>query len=102
MPATWKDVRPSLGARLVPGGVRFEVWAPFCRKLSALLLSKRSPIPMEKDEWGYFRAYAPGAAAGDDYVYRLDDKTKRPDPASRFQPFGVHGASRVVDPDAFG
>ncbi len=31
------------------------------------------------------------------YRYCLDDQTERPDPASRFQPQGVHGASEVVD-----
>ena len=32
------------------------------------------------------------------YVYRLDGQKERPDPASRFQPQGVHGPSQVVDP----
>ncbi len=35
------------------------------------------------------------------YRYRLDGEGPFPDPASRFQPQGVHGPSRVVDPGAF-
>jgi maltooligosyltrehalose trehalohydrolase len=35
------------------------------------------------------------------YQYRLDGERYRPDPASRFQPEGVHGPSRVVNPASF-
>ena len=31
------------------------------------------------------------------YLYRLDARLERPDPASRFQPHGVHGPSQVMD-----
>ena len=41
-----------------------------------------------------------GAGAGDVYAYVLD-AVNRPDPASRFQPEGVHGPSEVIDPDAY-
>jgi maltooligosyltrehalose trehalohydrolase len=39
--------------------------------------------------------------AGARYRYRLDGGDACPDPASRFQPDGVHGSSEVVDPAAF-
>ena len=51
---------------------------------------------------GLFSGFVPGAGAGDRYRYRLDDDRELPDPASRFQPDGVHGPSQVVDPRAFG
>src|SRR5215213_4573734 len=35
------------------------------------------------------------------YRYRLDGDRTLPDPASRFQPEGVHGPSEVIDPRAF-
>ena len=38
---------------------------------------------------------------GDRYWYRLDGDRTLPDPASRFQPEGVHGPSQVIDPQAF-
>ncbi len=37
------------------------------------------------------------AAPGDDYVYLLDE-TPLPDPCSRFQPEGIKGPSRIVEP----
>ena len=39
--------------------------------------------------------------AGTRYQYRLDGERYRPDPASRYQPEGVHGPSVVVDPSDF-
>src|SRR5208283_1818802 len=35
---------------------------------------------------------------GTRYFYRLDGNKERPDPASKFQPEGVHGPSQVIDP----
>jgi maltooligosyltrehalose trehalohydrolase len=55
---------------------------------------------MQREGGGYFRALervTPGTA----YGYRLDGGDDLPDPASRSQPFGVHGPSAVVDPAAF-
>jgi maltooligosyltrehalose trehalohydrolase len=45
----------------------------------------------------YFQGVV-AAAAGDDYWYWLDGTLRRPDPASRCQPQGVHGPSRIIDP----
>src|SRR5205823_3386241 len=40
--------------------------------------------------------------AGTRYRFRLDgEQALYPDPASRFQPDGVHGPSQVIDPGAF-
>jgi maltooligosyltrehalose trehalohydrolase len=50
---------------------------------------------------GVSELFVPRAAAGDRYAYRHDDGPLRPDPASRYQPEGVHGPSQVVDPHAF-
>ncbi len=40
-------------------------------------------------------------SSGSRYFYRLDGGNECPDPASRFQPEGVHGPSEVTDPEAF-
>ncbi len=55
---------------------------------------------MSKDQEGYFYVEVPGDLSGAKYVYVLDGVKERPDPASRFQPEGVHGPSAVVDPGA--
>src|SRR5690606_26693337 len=51
---------------------------------------------------GYFRGVHRGIGSGTRYSIRLDDdESNYPDPASRFQPEGVHGASQVIDPAAY-
>jgi maltooligosyltrehalose trehalohydrolase len=56
---------------------------------------------MERLADGYHRATVKDLAHGCEYFYRLDGERDLPDPASRFQPQGVHGPSRTVDPDVF-
>ena len=51
-------------------------------------------------EKGYF-SLSLNASNGTNYFYILDGKKKRPDPASRWQPGGVHQASAVVDSYSF-
>jgi maltooligosyltrehalose trehalohydrolase len=51
---------------------------------------------------GYHRAWVPTARVGARYRFRLDGRAELyPDPISRSQPDGPHGASEVVDPGAF-
>ncbi|MDX6569727.1 MAG: maltooligosyltrehalose trehalohydrolase [Gaiellales bacterium] len=64
------------------------------------LLEPDRLIPMERDRQGYFEATAE-AEAGARYGFRLDGGDDLPDPASRWQPYGVHGPSALVDPAAF-
>jgi len=80
---------------------RFEVWAPFAKKMAVQL--KDSSHPMQgPDELGWWRAEAVAAGPGSDYGFRVDDDPKAyPDPRSLWQPNGVHALSRVYEPDAF-
>ncbi len=91
----------TLGATyLGDGRSRFLVWAPRARSVSVVLLDEASrQVPMVPLERGYHEATVELAPPGTRYFYRLDDQWDRPDPASRFQPEGVHQASAVVDPD---
>ncbi|MFC1917846.1 malto-oligosyltrehalose trehalohydrolase [Chloroflexota bacterium] len=78
----------------------FLVWAPFRERVDVNIMTPlEQTLSMEKDERGYFRTIAEGVPAGSCYFYRLDGKSEYPDPASRFQPQGVHGPSQVTDPD---
>jgi maltooligosyltrehalose trehalohydrolase len=80
------------------GRSQFVVWAPFAQKLEAHILSPRERVvPLERDDQGYHQACIEGVEPGSRYIYRLDGKKERPDPASRFQPDGVHGPSEIVD-----
>jgi maltooligosyltrehalose trehalohydrolase len=56
---------------------------------------------MSAQEGGYFACHMPDAAHGTRYRFQLDGAGLFPDPASRFQPEGPHGASQVVAPDAY-
>jgi maltooligosyltrehalose trehalohydrolase len=103
----YQPIRPSaLGAtRVSPAAWQFVAWAPQHEKVE-VHLQPSSPsaryVPMERDELGYHRAIIEGAIAGETYFFRLDGANERPDPASRYQPDGVHGPSQIVDPSAFG
>jgi maltooligosyltrehalose trehalohydrolase len=91
---------PTLGATYLGSGrCRFLVWAPHVRRLEVILTGPGERcLPMQPRERGYFELVAEDVAPGQRYGYRLDGERDRPDPASRFQPDGVHRASAVVDP----
>lgn len=92
--------RLALGATpLENGEVCFRVWAPRVRELSLRLITggESRAFPLNAEGAGYFSATIAGAGDGDCYFFILDNNTERPDPASRFQPEGVHGPSRIVD-----
>jgi maltooligosyltrehalose trehalohydrolase len=89
-----------LGASLAPGGARFLVWAPHASAVDVILLApEERSVAMERKDYGYFEALVAGVSAGADYAFRLDGGAQLADPASRFQPAGVHGPSRVVSSD---
>jgi maltooligosyltrehalose trehalohydrolase len=91
-----------IGAQLQDDGVHFRVWAPDRRQVEVAVLDDhdhevgRHPLTRAAD--GYFAGAVPGLGAGSRYLYVLDGEVRRPDPASRYQPEGVHGPSAVVDP----
>jgi maltooligosyltrehalose trehalohydrolase len=95
--------RRSLGPRLVEGGAEFGVWAPSVPSLAVRVGgftpggARGRTVPLEPGERGTWWGVADGARAGDDYLLVLDGGRERPDPRSRFQPYGPHGPSRLVD-----
>ncbi|MCG3110078.1 Malto-oligosyltrehalose trehalohydrolase [Metallosphaera sp. J1] len=82
------------GPLIEEDGVNFSLWAPYCSRASLKL--GQEIIPMDRDEMGYFRVKAE-AKPGDKYKF-VTDRGEIPDPASRFQPDGVHGYSQLVSP----
>jgi maltooligosyltrehalose trehalohydrolase len=92
-----RDVwRPSLGAWIEGGGVRFRVWAPERRRVE-LIVDDHEPRLLTKDADGTHSGFVAGLSAGARYRCRLDGQGTFPDPVSRFQPEGVHGPSEIVD-----
>ena len=95
--------RLPVGAEPSPeGGVHFRVWAPRRRRVEVVFEDGGDAVALRPEGGGYFAALAGEARAGDEYRFRLDGEQQLyPDPASRFQPEGPHGPSRVVDSQTY-
>ena len=120
----------AFGARSARDGVEFRVWAPGHERVEVEVTAgnrgqgtrdrgqgtgdreegagKRREVPdrpvvfpLASERDGFFVGWIEGIGAGARYKYRLDGGECFPDPGSRSQPEGVHGASEVVDPSAF-
>ena len=93
----------SQGADVFLDGVRYRTWSA-AERVEALIVSARGEIlrsvPLAAEGDGYFSGHDEQGRAGDLYRYRLG-ANDWPDPASRWQPRSVHGASMVIDPDVF-
>lgn len=78
------------------GSCSFLVWAPRATDVT-LHIEYPSPrqIQMTAIDKGYFHCTTPAIPPHALYFYLLDRKKKRPDPASRYQPDGVHGPSQA-------
>ena len=80
------------------GTVEFRLWAPAAGKAALHLLSPEDRLlPMAPEGRGYRQCRLQGPGPGTLYRFVLDDTDERPDPASQFQPQGVHGPSAVVN-----
>ncbi|MCT7948934.1 malto-oligosyltrehalose trehalohydrolase [Ancylothrix sp. C2] len=91
-----------IGASYLGNGTcEFTVWAPAHEKVSLQIVSPNNRIiPMEKGEQGYFKVVAEDVLPGTLYFYKIAD-SDYPDPASHYQPEGVHGPSQVIDHNSF-
>jgi maltooligosyltrehalose trehalohydrolase len=73
-----------------------SVWAPFATTMTMVI--DNDAVPMRRGPDGrWFSNQSP--APGSDYGFVIDDGGDvLPDPRSRWQPNGVHGRSRALDP----
>ncbi len=103
------------GPRLDDKGRRtFTVWAPHRDRVELELVGDQAvsgrveektliemqPVDEQVDQEirvGYWQLALPDVQPGARYFFRLDGTVTRPDPASNFQPEGVHGPSEVID-----
>jgi malto-oligosyltrehalose trehalohydrolase len=92
--------RMPFGATAEADGVRFAVWAPSVKNAVAEVDGRR--VPMERAAEGFHYCFDANAKPGARYTFRFDTTDIAvPDPASRFNPDGVHAPSEVVDAKAF-
>jgi maltooligosyltrehalose trehalohydrolase len=93
--------RIPIGAEYQGAGLtHFRVWAPVAGAV-AVVLSGGRRISLAAEGNGYFNETM-HAGPGERYQFQIDGGERLyPDPASRYQPEGPHGASEIVDPAAF-
>ncbi|MGA7315035.1 MAG: malto-oligosyltrehalose trehalohydrolase [Silvibacterium sp.] len=91
-----------VGASVRPGGdCEFVLWAPKLETVEIHLLAPEDRIlAMQRGDDGYHHASV-RVPQGAQYLYRLPGGGEFPDPASSYQPDGVHGPSEVFDTRSF-
>jgi len=92
-----------IGAQLLENNrCEFIVWGPYLKDMTLeIVYPAKQSLPMQRDNQGYWNITRQDITAGTRYFYRLDGKQQRPDPASFYQPEGVHGPSEVIDHNAY-
>lgn len=103
-PGTTREYRMEFGAEVrATGEVRFNLWAPGVEAVSLCLYrgNGETLFPLKRERGGWFRFTGRDAGPGDRYHFQLPSGMRVPDPASRFQPGGVHGPSEIIDPAVF-
>src|SRR5271156_6024165 len=83
----------------------WRVWAPRARQTELLLTDGASGefrrIAMEVEPRGHFVYREDDVAEGQRYAFSIDGGPPRPDPASRWQPDGIHRPSAVMRLERF-
>jgi maltooligosyltrehalose trehalohydrolase len=87
------------GAQIDQDKTRFALFAPDVQNLRAIVADK--PHAMRAKPGGWHELELAEAGGGTRYIYELNENLRAPDPASRYQPDGVHKPSAVIDPRAF-
>src|SRR5215212_2076440 len=87
------------GAELTAQGTRFQTWSKH-PQVTVVVYTEDGAVSrslaMESLGDGFFTATDPEGNVGDLYKYTFGDFGPFPDPASRYQPKGVHGPSMVT------
>ena len=81
------------------GTVRFRLWAPSCERVQIELAGARHA--MNPSSAGWHELITAGTGPGSRYCFVLPDGMRVPDPASRYQPEGVHGPSELVHTESW-
>src|SRR5918994_7630036 len=79
------------------GTVEFRVWAPRAESLAVRVAGRE--VGVDDCGHGVYETCL-AAAPGEDYAFVLNG-VELPDPCTRWQPDGLRGRSRVLDPATF-
>jgi maltooligosyltrehalose trehalohydrolase len=81
------------------GECEFTVWSPTLNSVAVQILTPHEQvIPLKPHTEGYWQTKVNDVYPDTLYRYVLDGENAFADPASQYQPQGVHGPSQVVDP----
>jgi maltooligosyltrehalose trehalohydrolase len=90
------------GPEVTPHGIQYRTWTEH-PEVTLIIYTADGKVartlPMEAGEDGFFSVTDGQGKVGDLYKYQLGATGPFPDPASRFQPSGVHGPSMVTGND---
>lgn len=96
----------NMGANIIDRAksrVSFRVFAYNKRKVSLIVKTgeRQTVFPMTEEAPHIYSTVVEGLGLDLLYKFRLDEEGEFPDPYSNFQPFGVHGFSRLIDHEAY-
>ncbi len=81
--------------------MRVELWAPDARDVTCILADSEVPLSRRVDPNRPGWWDGPDLPHGADYSFLVDGGGPYPDPRSAWQPYGVHGASKIFDASHF-
>lgn len=84
---------------LADNRAEIKVWSPQAKAIT--VITPNAKIPLQKSEMGYWLTTTAELSEGTRYKIQVDDATPFPDPASLYQPEGVHNDSEVVNVSAY-
>ncbi|WP_448265430.1 malto-oligosyltrehalose trehalohydrolase [Nostoc sp. DSM 114159] len=89
-----------IGANYLGNGeCEFTVWSPLLDSVTVKILTPEEQlIPLKPQSEGYWHTKVNDVYPGTLYRYVLNGQDNFADPASQYQPEGVHGPSQIVDP----
>lgn len=79
----------------------FNVWAPHAQQVSLRIVNEKREHVLTPLERGYQSTILSDLPPDTRYLFQLDGKDERPDPASRWQPDGVFAPSQIIDLTTF-
>lgn len=89
-----------IGANFNNGKCEFIVWSPFSRSMFLEVSGNKELLKMKKDNDDYWKINV-DVNPDDKYSFIINGDNRKPDPASNYQPEGVHGASQIIDHNSF-
>lgn len=91
----------NLGVTFDQNGIAEVVlWSPAAEH-AEIVVRDKDKIHLKKEEFGYWSTSTDKLKPGDLYKFKIDNDKELPDPASIYQPEGVHGYSQAVDLKSF-